>query len=288
MSNFRQKLKRLFESSFNENKKIDSIYQKKIITNNKIVDSKIMFHNSSNLFIQDKSKTKNGSFINSIDNYNRKEPEIISLYKKYKKYNSLFEKVNIKLSKNIFDSNKINYNLKTRPIFDNSLSSKIITKNKRINNSISTNHLTINNFFDKNNLNRTNNGKNYANHQINYRNRNYLDYQKNNNKSKKSLNRVGKIIKKIELIENENKEKKIKNLLINRSPIVFNNSLYKSSNYSYTYYMSKSKNESKSKQKNNKKNKNFLELDDLKDIISSIKNQKYTIIKSKEFDNLNK
>ena len=52
--------------------------------------------------------------------------------------------------------------------------------------------------------------------------------------------------------------------------------------------MSKSKNESKSKQKNNKKNKNFLELDDLKDIISSIKNQKYTIIKSKEFDNLNK
>ena len=288
MSNFRQKLKRLFESSFNENKKIDSIYQKKIITNNKIVDSKIMFHNSSNLFIQDKSKTKNGSFINSIDNYNRKEPESISLYKKYKKYNSLFEKVNIKLSKNIFDSNKINYNLKTRPIFDNSLSSKIITKNKRINNSISTNHLTINNFFDKNNLNRTNNGKNYANHQINYRNRNYLDYQKNNNKSKKSLNRVGKIIKKIELIENENKEKKIKNLLINRSPIVFNNSLYKSSNYSYTYYISKSKNESKSKQKNNKKNKNFLELDDLKDIISSIKNQKYTIIKSKEFDNLNK
>ena len=288
MSNFRQKLKRLFESSFNENKKIDSIYQKKIITNNKIVDSKIMFHNSSNLFIQDKSKTKNGSFINSIDNYNRKEPESISLYKKYKKYNSLFEKVNIKLSKNIFDSNKINYNLKTRPIFDNSLSSKIITKNKRINNSISTNHLTINNFFDKNNLNRSNNGKNYANHQINYRNRNYLDYQKNNNKSKKSLNRVGKIIKKIELIENENKEKKIKNLLINRSPIVFNNSLYKSSNYSYTYYISKSKNESKSKQKNNKKNKNFLELDDLKDIISSIKNQKYTIIKSKEFDNLNK
>ena len=242
MSNFRQKLKRLFESSFNENKKIDSIYQEKIITNNKIVDSKIMFHNSSNLFIQDKSKTKNGSFINSIDNYNRKEPEIISLYKKYKKYNSLFEKVNIKLSKNIFDSNKINYKLKTRPIFDNSLSSKIITKNKRINNSISTNHLTINNFFDKNNLNRTNNGKNYANHQINYRNRNYLDYQKNNNKSKKSLNRVGKIIKKIELIENENKEKKIKNLLINRSPIVFNNSLYKSSNYSYTYYISKSKN----------------------------------------------
>ena len=288
MSNFRQKLKRLFESSFNENKKIDSIYQKKIITNNKIVDSKIMFHNSSNLFIQDKSKTKNGSFINSIDNYNRKEPESFSLYKKYKKYNSLFEKVNIKLSKNIFDSNKINYNLKTRPIFDNSLSSKIITKNKRINNSISTNHLTINNFFDKNNLNRSNNGKNYANHQINYRNRNYLDYQKNNNKSKKSSNRVGKIIKKIELIENENKEKKIKNLLINRSPIVFNNSLYKSSNYSYTYYMSKSKNESKSKQKNNKKNKNFLELDDLKDIISSIKNQKYTIIKSKEFDNLNK
>jgi len=288
MSNFRQKLKRLFESSFNENKKIDSIYQKKIITNNKIVDSKIMFHNSSNLFIQDKSKTKNCSFINSIDNYNRKEPESISLYKKYKKYNSLFEKVNIKLSKNIFDSNKINYKLKTRPIFDNSLSSKIITKNKRINNSISTNHLTINNFFDKNNLNRSNNGTNYANHQINYRNRNYLDYQKNNNKSKKSLNRVGKIIKKIELIENENKEKKIKNLLINRSPIVFNNSLYKSSNYSYTYYISKSKNESKSKQKNNKKNKNFLELDDLKDIISSIKNQKYTIIKSKEFDNLNK
>ena len=287
MSNFRQKLKRLFESSFNENKKIDSIYQEKIITNNKILDSKIMFHNSSNLFIQDKSKTKNGSFINSIDNYNRKEPESFSLYKRYKKYNSLFEKVNIKLSKNIFDSNKINYKLKTRPIFDNSLSSKIITKNKRINNSVSSNHLTVNNFFNKNVLNKISNNKN-KNNKINYRNRNYLDYQTNNIKSKKSSNRVGKIIQKIELIENENKEKKVKNLLINRSPIVFNNSLYKSSNYSYTYYISKSKNESKSKQKNNKKNKNFLELDDLKDIISSIKNQKYTIIKSKEFDNLNK
>ena len=29
MSNFRQKLKKLFESSFNENRKIDNVYQKK-------------------------------------------------------------------------------------------------------------------------------------------------------------------------------------------------------------------------------------------------------------------
>ena len=163
----------------------------------------------------------------------------------------------------------------------------MIIKNKRINNSVSSNHLTVNNFFNKNILNKISNNKN-KNNKINYRNRNYLDYQTNNIKSKKSSNRVGKIIQKIELIENENKEKKVKNLLINRSPIVFNNSLYKSSNYSYTYYLSKSKDESKSKQKNIKKNKNFLELDDLKDIISSIKNQKYTLIKNKEFNNLNK
>ena len=287
MSNFRQKLKKLFESSFNENRKIDNVYQKKIIKNNKNFDSKIMFHNSSNLFIQEKNKSKNFSFINNIKNYNCKEPENISLYKKYKKYNSIFDNTNIKVSKNIFESYKINSKLKTRPIFDNSLSSKMIIKNKRINNSVSSNHLTVNNFFNKNILNKISNNKN-KNNKINYRNRNYLDYQTNNIKSKKSSNRVGKIIQKIELIENENKEKKVKNLLINRSPIVFNNSLYKSSNYSYTYYLSKSKDESKSKQKNIKKNKNFLELDDLKDIISSIKNQKYTLIKNKEFNNLNK
>ena len=287
MSNFRQKLKKLFESSFNENRKIDNVYQKKIIKNNKNFDSKIIFHNSSNLFISEKNKTKNYSFINSIKNYNCKKPENISLYKKYKKYNSIFDNTNIKVSKNIFESYKINSKLKTRPIFDNSLSSKMIIKNKRINNSVSSNHLTVNNFFNKNVLNKISNNKN-KNNKINYRNRNYLDYQTNNIKSKKSSNRVGKIIQKIELIENENKEKKVKNLLINRSPIVFNNSLYKSSNYSYTYYLSKSKDESKSKQKNIKKNKNFLELDDLKDIISSIKNQKYTLIKNKEFNNLNK
>jgi hypothetical protein len=64
--------------------------------------------------------------------------------------------------------------------------------------------------------------------------------------------------------------------------------LYKSSNYSYSYYISKSRNDSKNKQKNIKKNTNFLDLDDLRDIISSIKNKRCTIIKNKEFNNLNK
>ena len=63
--------------------------------------------------------------------------------------------------------------------------------------------------------------------------------------------------------------------------------MYKSTNYTYTYFTSKPKNENKSKDKNIKKSKNFLDLDDLKDIISSIKNQKYMIIKGKEFNNLN-
>ena len=117
-----------------------------------------------------------------------------------------------------------------------------------------------------------------------------MNYQTNNRiKKKNRSNRVeNKIIKKIELIENENKVKKVKNLLINRSPIVFNKDLYKPSNYSYTYFVSKSNNSSINQKKNLNKNKNFLDLDDLKDVISSIKNNKYTIIRSKEFNDLNK
>ena len=288
MSNFLQKLKRLLESSFNENKKIDSIYHKKIIKNNNRLDSEYMFHNVSNLFIRERSKTKNNSFIHNINNYNTKETEKVSLYKKYKKYNTFFDGPKIKVSKNIFDSYKINEKTKTRHIFDSSLSSKMIIKNKRASNSISSNHLTSDNFFNNNREKKIKISKN-NNIKIIERNRNYIEYQMSNFKKKKSLNHIGnKIMKKIELIENENKKKKVKNLLINRSPIVFNNNIYKSSNYSYAYIISKSRNDSKNKKKNIKKNKNFLDLDDLKDIISSIKNQKYTIIKGKEFNNLNK
>ena len=150
MSNFRQKLKRLLESSFNENKKIDSIYHKKIIKNNDKLDSKLMFNNVSNLFIPERNKTKNNSFINNINNYNIKETEKISLYKKYKKHNTFFENSKIKIYKNILDSYKMNEKAKTRLIFDNSLSTKMIIKNKRTSNSISSNHLTLDNFFNKN------------------------------------------------------------------------------------------------------------------------------------------
>ena len=288
MSNFRLKLKRLLETSFNENKKIDSVYHKKIIQNNKTLDSKFIFNNVSKLLLPERNKSKNISCINNINNYNTKENEKICLYKKYKKYNSIFDKPRIKVSKNILNSNKIQETEKTRHIFDYSLSSQMLIKNKRQSNSISSNHLTLDNFFNKKQENKV--AKNNKKMPINYRNRNYIEYQMEKIKKKKnSSNRVGnKIIQKIELIENENKEKKIKNLLINRSPIVFNNNMYKSSNHSYTYYFSKSRNDSKNKQTIINKSKNFLDLDDLKDIISSIKNQKYTIIRNKEFNNLNK
>ena len=287
MSNFRQKLKRLLETSFNEKKKIDSVYHKKLLQNKSAYDSKYMHDNVSKLIIPERNKAKNSHFINNINNYNTKEIEKTSLYKKYKKYNSIFDRPKTKICKNIFDSYKMEEKAKTRPIFDNSLSSQILIKNKRASNSISTNHLTLDSFFNpKQEIKVTNNNK----HKIHYRNRVYIDYQVNKVKNRKnSSNPVGnKIIQKIEMIENENKEKKVKNLLINKSPIVFNNNIFKSSNYSYTYYLSKSRNDSKNKPKNIKKNKNFLDLDDLKDIISSIKNQKYIIIKSKEFNNLNK
>lgn len=288
MSNFRLKLKRLLETSFNENKKIDSVYHKKIIQNKKTLDSKFIFNNVSKLLLPERNKSKNISCINNINNYNTKENEKMCLYKKYKKYNSIFDKPRIKVSKNILNSNKIKENEKTRHIFDYSLSSQMLIKNKRQSNSISSNHLTLDNFFNKKQENKV--AKNNKKMPINYRNRNYIEYQMEKIKKKKnSSNRVGnKIIQKIELIENENKEKKIKNLLINRSPIVFNNNMYKSSNHSYTYYFSKSRNDSKKKQNIINKSKNFLDLDDLKDIISSIKNQKYTIIRNKEFNNLNK
>ena len=285
MSNFRQKLKKILESSFNENKKIDSIYHKKHIQNNDLLDSKFRFNKVSKLYIPERIRTKNNSFLNNINNYNNKESEKISLYKKFKKYNSILERPKIKVCRNILDSYKINENSKTRKIFENSLTSQMLSKNKRPSNSLSTNHLTIDNIL-KNPSNKKNNNR----HKINYRNNNFLEYEMSKIRRKKnSINPVGnKIIQKIQSIENENKEKKVKNLLINRSPIVFNNSIYKSSNYSYTYYLSKSRNDSKNKQNNYKKNKNFLDLNDLKDIISSIKNQKYTIIKGKEFNNLNK
>jgi hypothetical protein len=287
MSNFRLKLKKLLESSFNENKKIDIIYHKKLFKNNNKFDSKYMSNNTSNLFFPERNKTNNNSFISYINNYNTKEPEKISLYKKYKKYNSIFDKPKISIRKNIFDTYQIKEKNKKKHIFDNSFSSQMIIKNKRSSNSTSTNHLTIDSFFNKNKEKKIT--VNINNSKINYRNKKYLDFQITNFKKKKSSNHIGnKIIKKIEIIENENKEKKVKNLLINRSPIVFNNCLYKSSNYNYSYYISKSRNDSKNKQKDIKKNKNFLDLDDLRDIISSIKNKRCTIIKNKEFNSLNK
>ena len=289
MSNFRQKLKKLLESSFYENKKIDNIYHQKNNRSNNKFNSKIIYNkNIKHLFIPERNKTKNNSFIYGVNNYKSKEKEQLSLYKRYKKYNNILDKPNKNICTNILDNYKNNENSKTQQIFDYSLSSKMIIRNKRLSNSTSTNHLTVDNFFNKNNDKSIENNYNNKN-KINFRNKNYLEYQMNNIKRKNSSNRVeNKIIQKIELIENENKEKKIKNLLINKSPIVFINSIYKSSNYNYTYHTSKSKIENKNKYKNNKKNKNFLDLDDLKDIISSIKNQKYTIIKSKEFNDLNK
>ena len=290
MSNFRQKLKRLLETSYYENKKIDSIYQKQSILNNNKFNNRIIFNNEvSHLYIPEKkSKTKNNSFMNSVNNYKSKEKDKLSLYKKYKKYNSIFENPKKNVFRNILDSYKKNKNIKTCHIFEYSLSSPKLTNNKKASSSTSSNNLTLEGFFNKNNDNKKINEYNHK-HKINYRNRNYIDIPLNNTKKRKnSSNRIDhKIIQKIELIENENKQKKVKNLLINRSPIVFTNNMYKSTNYTYTYFTSKPKNENKSKDKNIKKSKNFLDLDDLKDIISSIKNQKYMIIKGKEFNNLN-
>ena len=289
MSNFRQKLKKLLESSYYENKKIDSLYQKQSILNNNKFHSRIVFNNEiSHLYIPEKNKTKNNSFLNSINNYKSKEKEKISLYKKYKKYNSIFEKSKNDECRNILDSYKKNNNIKTNQIFEYSLSSPKLIKNKKIISSTSSNNVTLDGFFKKNSENKKINDYNHK-HKINYRNRNYIDIPINNLKrTKNSSNRVeNKIIQKIELIENENKKKKVKNLLINRSPIVFNNNIYKSSNYTYTYYISKAKNGDKSKEKSKNKSIKFLDLDDLKDIISTIKNQKYMVIKGKEFNNLN-
>ena len=92
MSNFRQKLKMLLESSFHDIKKINSIYRKNITRNNDKFETNIInIKDYSHLNIPEKIKykNKNRSFITSINNYNNRETEKISLYKKYTKKDNL-------------------------------------------------------------------------------------------------------------------------------------------------------------------------------------------------------
>ena len=60
----------------------------------------------------------------------------------------------------------------------------MILKNKRSSNSTSTNHLTIDSFFNKNKEKKIT--VNINNSKINYRNKKYLDFQITNFKKKKS------------------------------------------------------------------------------------------------------
>ena len=296
MSNFKEKLKKLIESSFNDDKKRDNIHQKKIIIGkNSYIKSGFIYNSKiENFLLKEPIKPKNKSFISNFNNYKNKGEEQKSLYKKYKKYNSMFNQDKKSKYRNILATNKISNASKLNSMFDYSLASQIQFKNKRIIKNVpKLNYQTLDGFYNKNEENRKINDSTYKN-KIIYRNKNYMNYHPNSLKKKNGSNRVeNKIIQKIELIENENKIKKVKNLLINRSPIVFNKDSYKPLNYSYTYLVTKTKNKTMNQKqnlnnKNNNKNKNFLDLDDLKDVISSIKTKKYTIIRSKEFNDLNK
>jgi len=277
MSDFKEKLKRLVVSSFYGNKTIQNNPNKKLIKNNS-VNYKFKKNNdiSDYIIIDINNKNKQNN-IKKLTNYNtNKASHRISLYKKYKKYKSKPKK---NISRNIINNFKIQ-NSTSSYFYDHTTSSQINNNIPSYNskNSILSNMSTLNNFYIKQN---TKNGNNYnLKGNTNFKNNSLYKIIK---KEKPILRRVeNKIIKKIELIENQNKENKVKNLLINRPPRMLNNDNYKFNINDYSYFMPSSRYKDSKNIKDVKKNSyknNFLNLDNLNDIIFSIKNKNYLNIR---------
>ena len=236
---------------------------------------------------QNKQNIKNNSNKNIyINNSISRKNEQISLYKKYKKYNSIYDGQKSNICKNIFDEHNNSKN-SSNIINNYSLSSKI--KNQRIshnNRNILLTNLAMNKLYNNFSKNKRNFNQN-KNNSKNSLNENF-EYSCNSNISKEKLtsSRVeNRIIQKIQLIENENKENKVKNLLINRPPRVLNNDVFKFDTSDYSYFQPttryKDKNVKSIKNLKKYKSNNLFNLDNLNDIIFSIKKAKLNSTRNK-------
>ena len=290
-NDFNQKIKKFMRTSYHEDKRLENIYNKKL-TNRYSVNS-CFKNNDIHDFLylknkKDKQNMKNmkynsNKYIYNNSNVSRKN-EKISLYKKYKKYNSIYDGQTSNICKNILD--EYNNSKNSSHINNYSLSSKI--KNQRIshnNRNILLTNLAMNKLYNNFSKNRRNVNYNKSNSKSSF---NDFEYSSKNSISKEKLasSRVeDRIIQKIQLIENENKENKVKNLLINRPPRVLNNDVFKfdTSDYSYFQPNARFKDKSVKSIKNLKKynSNNLFNLDNLNDIIFSIKKGKLNSTRNK-------
>ena len=297
-NDFNQKMTKFMRTSDFEDKRLENIYNKNLV-NKYSVNSFFKINNEIHDFLylknkKNKQNIKNNSNKKIYNNssINRKN-EQISLYKKYKKYNSINDGQKSNTCKNIILNEYNNYQNSSHLINNYSLSSKI--KNQKIshnNRNILLTNLAMNKFYNDFSKNKNNSKQNKTNSKNSF-NENF-EYSSNNNINKEKLtsSRVeNRIIQKIQLIENENKENRVKNLLINRPPRVLNNDVFKfdTSDYSYFLPTTRYKNKSVKSIKNLKKYKsnNLFNLDSLNDIIFSIRNIKLNPTRNRGNNNMN-
>ena len=315
MTDFKLRLKNLIVSSFYANKIRGKDPIKRFVKNKSVVCNIQNYNDKSDkIAININNIRHKQNIIRKPINYKSKIPtHRISLYKKYKKYNNNTKNI---ISRNIINDYKTKNNTSSY-FYDQSLSSRTNNNNKpsysysintiRNDLSILNNKPSYSPSTYRNNLSILNTKPSYSpktirsdysslnDFHVNYKKKTTSNYLKKNlniysndllykflaKKEKQHLRRVEqKIIKKIELIENENKDNKVKNLLINRPPIILDNynSKFNNNDYNYNYFIPSSRHRDNKNIKNKPKNsqkKNFLNLNNLNDIIYSIKNNFY-------------
>lgn len=291
-NDFNQKIKKFMRTSYHEDKRLENIYNQKL-SNKYTVNSCFKNNNDIHDFLYIKNKNnkqnmKNDSNKNIYNIYNNnsinRKNDHISLYKKYKKYNSIYDGHKSNICKNILD--EYNNSKNSSHIINNfSLSSKI--KNQKIshnNRNILLTKLAMNKLY--NNFSQNKRKQNKSNSKSSFNENAEFSGYSNINKEKFTPSRVeNRIIQKIQLIENENKENKVKNLLINRPPRVLNNDVFKFDTSDYSYFLPttryKDKNVKSIKNLKKYKSNNLFNLDNLNDIIFSIKKAKLLSTRNK-------
>ena len=291
-NDFNQKIKKFMKTSYHEDKRLENIYNQKL-SNKYTVNSCFKNNNDIHDFLYIKNKNnkqnmKNDSNKNIYSIYNNnsinRKNDHISLYKKYKKYNSIYDGHKSNICKNILD--EYNNSKNSSHIINNfSLSSKI--KNQKIshnNRNILLTKLAMNKLY--NNFSQNKRKQNKSNSKSSFNENAEFSGYNNINKEKLTPSRVeNRIIQKIQLIENENKENKVKNLLINRPPRVLNNDVFKFDTSDYSYFLPttryKDKNVKSIKNLKKYKSNNLFNLDNLNDIIFSIKKTKLLSTRNK-------
>ena len=298
MKDFNHKLKTIVEYSYSENIKSEKTINHNIIKNNSVYSFfKINNNILDYLILRNKNKIKNNN-INNINNTNNN----MSLYKKYKKYNSIYNKPkNCRNILNKFKSNENSYSSTKNYLFY-----PLNTHIKNLKSLYNDNHdkkCTLTNYTFKNSYNNNNHNNhniknnNYFNKLFSDSKNNFKEYSSYYNKDKYASNRVKNgIIQKIELIENENKENKVKNLLINRPPRNLDKDVFKFDLKDFSYLLPTSRYNKDSKEKKNSRNKNInkhkykndlFNLDNLSDIIFEIKIKKIRSTSNKTRNKIN-